>query len=85
MSKLLFIVILFLTAGPSAGATTTAVTYRQIVTASQETNPVVMDVWLKGNNLRIESSAAGERFIILQRPDGVYNYIPSQNFLTKIP
>ena len=33
----------------------------------------------------MESDAGGEKFVLINREDGVYNYIPSQNMLTKIP
>ena len=71
---------------PSLGyAGNQTVYYTQIVKTDYGVRDAIVRVWVKDEKMRMESDAGGEKFILINREDGVYNYIPSQNMLTKIP
>jgi len=71
---------------PSLGyAVNQTVYYTQIVKTNYGVSDAIVRVWVKDEKMRMESDAGGEKFVLINREDGVYNYIPSQNMLTKIP
>ena len=72
----------FLAAIPDAGADT--VSYVQVMESSG-VPPVTVKVWIKDDRMRMESEAQGEKLITIKRSDGIYNYIPSRDMLTKLP
>ena len=58
--------------------------YKQVITANGK---VVMeaDFWMKDERMRMESAPGGQKMIMITREDGVYNYMPAQNTVMKMP
>lgn len=59
-------------------------TYKQTLTG-MGMREMTMQVWMKGNMMRVDSTPGGQLVTTIRRPDGLYNYVPSQNMLTKMP
>ncbi|MBD3427317.1 MAG: hypothetical protein GF409_08895 [Candidatus Omnitrophica bacterium] len=70
-------------AGTSSADFRTAV-YKQTLSGGG-VPPMVMQVWLKGEQMRIDARPGGRLVITFRRKDGLYNYVKDQNVLTKVP
>lgn len=77
--------VLVMVFGLTGYAEAYSVSYREIITNGQGNVNMIMKVWAKDGDMRMESTADGEAFVIFIKNDGIYNYIPSQNIVTKIP
>ncbi|MBD3379083.1 MAG: hypothetical protein GF408_01310 [Candidatus Omnitrophica bacterium] len=78
------VIALIFCAAVSSSASAYTCSYTQEV-KTPYSPPMVSKVWVDGGNMRIESSAGGEKYVLIMRKDGIYNYIPSQNIVTKVP
>ncbi|MEA3489166.1 MAG: hypothetical protein U9R44_02340 [Candidatus Omnitrophota bacterium] len=81
----IFLVPVLIAAAFQSPAEAYTVSYRQTVTVGQGQVPMAMRVWVKDDKMRVESAAGGQKAIMIYRNDGVYNYLPSQNMVMKIP
>jgi outer membrane lipoprotein-sorting protein len=68
----------------SAANNIRSATYKQTLTG-MGMREMTMQVWMKDNMMRIDSTPGGQLVTTIRRPDGLYNYVPSQNMLTKMP
>lgn len=76
-----------LTFQPSAFSASTF-SYKQTTTTGKGTSfsiSLSMNVWIQGNNMRIEANSMGIEVITITNENGTYNYLPAQNLATKIP
>ena len=77
------LILMILLSGTSCFAYTAQ--YKQVVKIGGGEPEMTADFWMKDNNMRVESAPGGQKMIMITREDGVYNYIPSQNMVTKMP
>lgn len=61
----------------------TTMSYDQIVTSPAQ-GTMTSKVWIKGNNMRIEQIAEGEKMITLMKEGAIYLYYPSQKMAIKM-
>ena len=45
----------------------------------------VVKVWVKDDNMRMESALGPHKNVTIIRKEGMYTYLPAQNILTKVP
>jgi len=57
--------------------------YDQIITSSQG-ETITSKVWIKGNNMRMEQIAEGEKMITLMKEGTMYLYYPAQKMAMKM-
>lgn len=57
--------------------------YDQIVTSPSQ-GTTTFKVWIKGNNMRMEQIAEGEKMITLMKEGAIYLYYPSQKMAMKM-
>ncbi len=61
----------------------TTMSYDQIVTSPSQ-GTTTSKVWIKGNNMRMEQIAEGEKMITLMKEGAIYLYYPSQKMAMKM-
>lgn len=61
----------------------TTMSYDQTITSSRG-EVMTSKVWIKGNNMRIEQIAEGEKMITLMKEGAMYLYYPSQKMAMKM-
>ncbi len=61
----------------------TTMSYDQTITSSRG-EVMTSKVWIKGNNMRIEQIAKGEKMITLMKEGAMYLYYPSQKMAMKM-
>ncbi|MGB2651227.1 MAG: hypothetical protein WBD00_03385 [Candidatus Omnitrophota bacterium] len=65
-------------------ADTRSATYKQTLTGMGMPE-MTMQVWMKDDMMRLDATPNGQLVTTIRRPDGLYNYVPSQNILSKMP